>query len=113
MINRLETELEMLTRHLEVLGLVIAHESIGIVNISHESGYRKYKVRYSLRTLEEAGLIEPSSEGAITTDRIGEFVTGFDNRLEATIEWVDTMNSEGTGACPKNIPPQRERHAPN
>lgn len=96
MIDRLETELDMLTRHLEVLRLGIAHEPIGIVNLSHESGYRKYKVRYSLRILEEANLIEPSSEGAITTDRVGEFVTRFDNRIEDTIERLDTMKSEGT-----------------
>ena len=47
--------------------MVIENEPIGIVKMSNETGYPHHKVRYSLRVLEEENLIEPSSQGAITT----------------------------------------------
>ncbi|MFC7028454.1 hypothetical protein ACFQH8_15515 [Halomicroarcula sp. GCM10025710] len=74
MIDRLEKEVDMLERHLQVLRMVIENEPIGIVKMSNETGYPHHKVRYSLRVLEEENLIEPSSQGAITTEQTGEFV---------------------------------------
>jgi predicted transcriptional regulator len=34
----------------------------------------QHKVRYSMRILEQEGLIEPSLEGAVTTDRLKDFL---------------------------------------
>ena len=96
MIDRLERELDMVERHLQILGLVIANEPIGIVNLSDASDYPKHKVRYSLRILEEASLVEPTNEGAVTTDRVGEFVTDLDERLTASIDRLDGLKSETT-----------------
>ena len=79
MIDRLEKEVDMLERHLQVLKMVIENEPIGIVKMSNETGYPHHKVRYSLRVLEEENLIEPSSQGAITTDRTEEFVNDLIN----------------------------------
>ena len=59
MIDRLEKEVDMLERHLQVLKMVIENEPIGIVKMSNETGYPHHKVRYSLRVLEEENLIEP------------------------------------------------------
>lgn len=96
MIDRLERELDMVKRHLQVLRLVITNEPIGIVNLSNASGYPKYKVRYSLRILEEASLVEPTSQGAVTTDRVGEFVTALDERLTANIDRIDGLKRGST-----------------
>ncbi|ESS12220.1 MAG: uncharacterized protein conserved in archaea [uncultured archaeon A07HR60] len=82
MIDRLEKEVDMLERHLQVLRMVIQSEPIGIVKMSNETGYPHHKVRYSLRVLEEENLIEPSSQGAITTERTGEFVDELDDKLD-------------------------------
>ena len=57
MIDRLEKEVDMLERHLQVLRMVIENEPIGIVKMSNETGYPHHKVRYSLRVLEEENLI--------------------------------------------------------
>src|SRR5699024_8033016 len=59
MIDRLEKEVDMLERHLQVLRMVIENEPIGIVKMSNETGYAHHKIRYSLRVLEEENLIEP------------------------------------------------------
>lgn len=91
MIDRLQKEVDMLERHLQVLQMVIESEPIGIVKMSNETGYPHHKVRYSLRVLEEENLIEPSSAGAITTDDTVEFVSDLDGRLEQIIDKLDGM----------------------
>ncbi|WP_275740729.1 MULTISPECIES: hypothetical protein [unclassified Halorhabdus] len=94
MIDRLEKEVDMLERHLQVLRMVIENEPIGIVKMSNETGYPHHKVRYSLRVLEEENLIEPSSQGAITTDHTHEFVDDLDNKVDQTIEKLEGMKIE-------------------
>ncbi|PSP40504.1 hypothetical protein BRD08_05165 [Halobacteriales archaeon SW_10_66_29] len=91
MIDRLEKEVDMLERHLQVLQMVIENEPIGIVKMSNETGYPHHKVRYSLRVLEEENLIEPSSQGAITTEDTHEFVDDLDEKLDHIIDKLDGM----------------------
>ncbi|WP_284013405.1 hypothetical protein [Halobaculum litoreum] len=94
MIDRLEKEVDMLERHLQVLRMVIENEPIGIVKMSNETGYPHHKVRYSLRVLEEENLIEPSSQGAITTERTAEFVGDLDDKLDEIVEKIGGMRIE-------------------
>lgn len=91
MIDRLEKEVDMLERHLQVLRMVIENEPIGIVKMSNETGYPHHKVRYSLRVLEEENLIEPSSQGAITTEDTEGFVEELDGKLDHIGEKLDGM----------------------
>jgi predicted transcriptional regulator len=94
MIDRLEKEVDMLERHLQVLRMVIENEPIGIVKMSNETGYPHHKVRYSLRVLEEENLIEPSSQGAITTERTSEFVDELDGKINEIVTKLDSMKIE-------------------
>jgi predicted transcriptional regulator len=96
MIDRLEKEVDMLERHLQVLKMVIDNEPIGIVKMSNETGYPHHKVRYSLRVLEEENLIEPSSQGAITTDRTMEFVDDLDGKVDDIVTKLESMKIEET-----------------
>lgn len=96
MIDRLEKEVDMLERHLDVLRMVIENEPIGIVKMSNETGYPHHKVRYSLRVLEEEDLIEPSSQGAITTDHTQDFVDDLDEKLDDTVEKLTDMKLDST-----------------
>jgi predicted transcriptional regulator len=91
MIDRLEKEVDMLERHLQVLRMVIESEPIGIVKMSNETGYPHHKVRYSLRVLEEENLIEPSSQGAITTEDTANFVGDLDGDLDGIVSKLDAM----------------------
>ena len=84
----------MLQRHLQVLKMVIDNEPIGIVKMSNETGYPHHKVRYSLRVLEEENLIEPSSQGAITTERTEEFVDELDEKLDDIVQKLQSMKIE-------------------
>ena len=96
MIDRLEKEVDMLERHLQVLQMVIANEPIGIVKMSNETGYPHHKVRYSLRVLEEENLIEPSSQGAITTEDTAAFVTDLDGKIDHTVDKLSGMKLDET-----------------
>ncbi|MFB6172179.1 MAG: hypothetical protein ABEJ23_06570 [Haloarculaceae archaeon] len=95
MIDRLEKEVDMLERHLQVLRMVIENEPIGIVKMSNETGYPHHKVRYSLRVLEEENLIEPSSQGAITTDQTADFVNDLDTKLDDIVDKLEEMKISG------------------
>ena len=95
MIDRLEKEVDMLERHLQVLRMVIENEPIGIVKMSNETGYPHHKVRYSLRVLEEKNLIEPSSQGAITTESTQAFVDDLDDKVDVIVDQLQDMKIEG------------------
>ncbi len=71
--------------------MVIENEPIGIVKMSNETGYPHHKVRYSLRVLEEENLIEPSSQGAITTDDTHEFVSELDGKVDHIVDKLEGM----------------------
>jgi predicted transcriptional regulator len=59
--------------------------------MSNETGYPHHKVRYSLRVLEEENLIEPSSQGAITTETTVEFVGDLDGKVDEIVEKLEGM----------------------
>jgi predicted transcriptional regulator len=82
MISSAEDQIEMLQRHLELLQYIVTNEPIGIVKLSKESGHPKHKVRYSLRILEEADLIVPTQNGAVTTEQSSEFVDEINKKID-------------------------------
>lgn len=97
MIDRVQGEADMLDRHFRVLKTVIANEPIGIVNLANKTAYPHHKVRYSLRILEEEGLVEPTSEGAVTTAYTEEFLDDVDDRLDTIIDRLGALKIGRTG----------------
>lgn len=82
-----------MSRHLGILLNVIDNEPIGIVKLAEQSGYEHHEVRYSLRVLEEDGIIEPSEQGAITTEHTEAFVNELDNQLTTLIDRLNAMKT--------------------
>ena len=70
----IETELDILKRHIHVLKTLQQSQPMGIIKLSEVTGYPQHMVRYSLRILEQDGLIEPSPHGAITTDEVDKTI---------------------------------------
>ncbi|WP_336343344.1 hypothetical protein [Halalkalicoccus ordinarius] len=91
MIGKLEKEVDVLGRHLQVLNTIVANEPIGIVKTANELEYPHHKVRYSLRMLEEADLIKPTTQGAVTTDQAEEFISTLNDDLTAAIDRLHMM----------------------
>ena len=81
-----EKELDLLSRHLEVLRTVQDHGPIGIIRLSQVTGQPQHMIRYSLRTLEKDGVITPSPHGAVVTDRVHETL----GTLESTLDEFTT-----------------------
>ncbi|MEE8402752.1 MAG: hypothetical protein V3R93_03275 [Candidatus Hydrothermarchaeaceae archaeon] len=69
MLSNLINEVELLKRHVLILRLVRENEPIGILRLSELSEIPQHRVRYSLRILEQKGLIKPSSKGAVSTKK--------------------------------------------
>ena len=71
----IETELDILKRHIDVLKTLKEKQPMGIIKLSELTKYPQHMVRYSLRILEQDGLIEPSPQGAVTTDEVNKTMT--------------------------------------
>ena len=80
--GRVQHELELLKRHIIVLKKVKDSGPIGIMKLSLETGIPDHLVRYSLRILEQQGLISPSTQGAVATKLAQEPYAGFSAELE-------------------------------
>jgi predicted transcriptional regulator len=89
--GKIETDLELLQRHVEILKAVKDNEPIGIIRLSEVTGHPQHKVRYSLRILEQEGLIEPSAQGAVTTGQLQEFIPHLRNILNLMTETVQDL----------------------
>ncbi|MGQ9583636.1 MAG: hypothetical protein ACUVV6_09030 [Thermoplasmatota archaeon] len=72
--RRLQTELEILERHILMLQTIRKHGPIGIIRLAELLKRPQHKIRYSLRILEQEELIKPSPEGAVVTEKVGEFL---------------------------------------
>jgi predicted transcriptional regulator len=99
MISRLEVEIEILERHVEMLRQIQAHQPIGIIKLAEELGYPQHKVRYSLRILEQEKLIHPSTHGATVTSKVPGFQKRLITFLESMKKSID--NIEKSLATPK------------
>lgn len=82
--NVIENELDILSRHINILKKLKEKEPMGIIKLSELTGYPQHMVRYSLRILEKDGLIEPSPQGAVTTDNIEKTM----ERLKKSLEQI-------------------------
>ena len=93
MISRLEVELEILERHVEMLKEIQAQQPIGIIRLAEDLGYPQHKVRYSLRILEQEGLIHPSTHGAATTSKVKSFQKRLIKFLESMKKSIDNIEN--------------------
>ena len=72
--SKVESEVKLLQRHVTMLKAIVENQPIGIIRLSEMMNYPQHKVRYSLRILEQEGLIRPSPDGAVTTDKLQSFL---------------------------------------
>ena len=92
--KRLENEVNLLERHVKMLKTIKENEPIGIIRLAELMGHPQHKVRYSLRILEQEGLILPSPDGAITTEKFDEFMNDLDNLLDDMEKAVNRLKIE-------------------
>ena len=86
----IETELDILKRHIHVLKVLQDQQPMGIIKLSELTKYPQHMVRYSLRILEQDGLIEPSPHGAVTTDKVSKTM----GTLKKTLKKISDTSEE-------------------
>ncbi|HTP54302.1 MAG TPA: hypothetical protein VML94_04995 [Thermoplasmata archaeon] len=97
LIARIEGELELLARNVEILEKLAKSPPIGIIRLSEALHLPIHKTRYSLHLLEREGVIQPSADGAVVTDRAREFWTVMNvslDRMEALIAQLKARAAE-------------------
>jgi len=83
--DRAFEEIELIGRHIEMLKVTKEMQPIGIIRLSEVLDIPKHKVRYSLRLLENEGLIIATNEGAMVSDGYEEFIRSAAVQLEELI----------------------------
>ena len=82
LVDRIANELELLSRNVDILERLSGHPPMGIIRLSEALRLPIHKVRYSLHLLEREGVIQPSADGAVVTDRAREFWETLDGALD-------------------------------
>ena len=78
--------LELLERHISILKTVKGNQPVGLIRLSEMTGIPKHRVRYSLKLLEQQGIIVATPEGATVSDRYD----GFMNEISSYIDELAT-----------------------
>jgi len=87
----IETEMDILKRHINVLKTLQKSQPMGIIKLSELTKYPQHMVRYSLRILEQDGLIEPSPHGAVTTEDASKMVSTLKKSLDDIKKTADDI----------------------
>ena len=92
-IDRLANQVEKERRDVAILRAVIEHGPIGIVRLAEETGVPEHKVRYSLRMLENDGLVEPTKQGAVPPADIDERIVAINEGIDDLVERVEGLQT--------------------
>jgi predicted transcriptional regulator len=88
LVDRIEEELDLLARNVEIVEKLSKSPPTGIIRLSEALRLPIHKTRYSLHLLEREGVIQPSADGAVVTDKAREFWTNLDKSLDRMTELV-------------------------
>ena len=92
--SKVEQEVKLLQRHVSMLKAIVENQPIGIIRLSEMMNYPQHKVRYSLRILEQEGLIKPSADGAGPTDRLDDFLDYLKGMLDEVADTVQALRKQ-------------------
>lgn len=83
-VGSLTEDVDLLERHISILRTVKANQPVGLIRLSEMTGIPKHRVRYSLKLLEQQGIIHATPEGATVTDR-------YDGFIQEISEYIDDL----------------------
>ena len=89
-VGSLIEDVELLERHISILKTVKGNQPVGLIRLSEMTGIPKHRVRYSLKLLEQQGIIVATPEGATVSDRYD----GFMNEVSSYIDELATRIGE-------------------
>ncbi|MDE1821154.1 MAG: hypothetical protein KGJ23_10540 [Euryarchaeota archaeon] len=104
LVDRILAELELLARNVDILERLSDNHPMGIIRLSEALKLPIHKVRYSLHLLERQGVIEPSAEGAVVTEKSKEFWRDLDRSLDQMNSIIQHLKDRAAGFRAKNAP---------
>jgi predicted transcriptional regulator len=96
MLSKIKSEIELVSRHLEVIRVVVEHQPIGIMRLSEILGLPYHRVRYSLRILEQEGYIRASPAGAVATPLAADLLSSLDDEVDGLIELLQAIRKDNS-----------------
>jgi len=93
LVERIEEELDLLARNVDILEKLAKSPPIGIIRLSEALQLPIHKTRYSLHLLEREGVIQPSADGAVITDKSKEFWADLNQSLERMTAIIQHLKS--------------------
>ncbi len=97
LVARIEEELELLARNVDILERLSKSPPTGIIRLSEALHLPIHKTRYSLHLLEREGVVQPSADGAVVTDQAKEYWAHLReslDRMSATIRRLQQRADE-------------------
>ncbi len=91
LVDRIVEELDLLSRNVDILQRVSGGTPLGIIRLSDMMQLPIHKVRYSLHLLEREGVIQPSANGAVVTDKAKDFWDDLDRGLDRMTESIQIL----------------------
>ncbi len=89
--KKLKAEAEIVLRHLQVLKTVMEKQPVGIFKLSDILNMPKHRVRYSLRVLEQSGIIVPTQYGAMVKDEGYDKIEEMKSEIQEIKNLVDSI----------------------
>ena len=91
LVDRIASELDLLARNVDILEKLSGNTPMGIIRLSEALQLPIHKVRYSLHLLEREGVIQPSADGAVVTERAREFYDSLDRSLDRMTKLIQHL----------------------
>jgi len=107
LVERIEEELDLLARNVDILEKLANSPPIGIIRLSEALRLPIHKTRYSLHLLEREGVIQPSADGAVITDKSKEFWANLNQSLERMSAVIDHLKKRAVEH--ENRPPSSRK----
>ena len=86
MFDNFRDQVKLMKRHIKVLETVKKEGPIGIVRVSKKTKMPTHQARYSLRILQQSGLIKPSKKGATATEKAKKFMKNVNANVKDLIK---------------------------
>ena len=93
LVERIEEEINLLARNVEILEKLSKSPPIGIIRLSEALHLPIHKTRYSLHLLEREGVIQPSADGAVVTDKAQEFWANLSSSLDRMTQVIQRLKA--------------------
>ncbi|MDD3857089.1 MAG: hypothetical protein PHP43_03470 [Methanoculleus sp.] len=96
MLAKIKSEIELVSRHLEVIRAVVEYQPIGIMKLAEILDLPYHRVRYSLRILEQEGYIRASPAGAVATPLAADLLVTLDAEVDELIGLLRVIQEENS-----------------